>query len=91
MSFEPDKVKQFLSIFEQSKSLIRNFKGCVHLELLNDADHPNIFFTYSIWESQAELDKYRDSDLFGNVWPKTKTLFNAKPEAWSLNRHTIIK
>jgi quinol monooxygenase YgiN len=90
MSFAPDKVDEFLKIFSESKSYIRNFNGCRHLELLNDAEHSNVFFTYSHWDSQNDLDNYRDSELFGSVWPKTKILFNAKAEAWSLVQHTIL-
>jgi heme-degrading monooxygenase HmoA len=41
-------------------------------------------FTVSIWESEDDLNAYRNSELFENTWAKTKVLFNDKPEAWSL-------
>ncbi len=44
MIFEPEKVSDFLEIFNNSKQHIRNFKGRTHLELLNDMNVPNIFF-----------------------------------------------
>lgn len=90
MNFEPEKVDEFLELFNSSKDLIRNFKGCSHLELLNDLKSGTIFFTYSWWESEADLNNYRNSELFENVWSKTKILFSAKPEAWSLVQHAII-
>ncbi|MCB0400705.1 MAG: antibiotic biosynthesis monooxygenase [Flavobacteriales bacterium] len=86
MTFQPDKVEEFLANFEQNKQLIRNFDGVQHLALLNDKNQPNIYFTYSIWESEAHLEAYRHSDLFQSVWSKTKPLFSAKPEAWSVDR-----
>ena len=55
MTFEPDSVPEFLAIFEASKHLIRNSKGCTQLDLLNDAADKTIFFTYSVWESEAHL------------------------------------
>ena len=90
MTFKPEHVPAFLEVFEQSKSRIRNFDGCRHLELLNDIDQPNIYFTYSHWDSQAHLNAYRDSELFGDVWPRTKTLFAARPEAWSVTQKHIL-
>lgn len=85
MSFHPDKVENFKLIFNTNWKLIAGFEGCSHVELLQDKMHPNIFFTYSIWKDEKYLDAYRDSELFAKVWGSTKVLFNAKPEAWSLD------
>lgn len=85
MTFEPSKVKDFIEVFDASKEKIRNFKGCSHLKLLTDISSPNIFFTYSHWESEAHLDAYRNSELFQVTWARTKVLFAAKAEAWSVN------
>jgi quinol monooxygenase YgiN len=83
MSFQQEHVDTFLEIFESSKHKIRNFDGCLHLELLNDTAAPNRFFTFSKWESEDHLNKYRQSELFLTTWAATKILFNEKPEAWS--------
>lgn len=90
MSFEPGKVNDFLAVFNASKHLIRNFEGCSHLELLHDLDEKNIFFTYSYWKDENALENYRRSELFKNVWSRTKILFNNKPEAWSVVQHTVV-
>lgn len=90
MTFVPEKVEDFLELFNSSKHLIRNFKGCSHLELLNDIKTSGVFFTYSYWESEADLNNYRNSELFENVWSKTKMLFASKPEAWSVIRHSTV-
>ncbi len=86
MTFEPSKVEEFLANFRQVKEQIRNFEGVEHLELLNDKNNANIYFTYSIWKSDEYLEKYRHSDLFKDVWAKTKPLFSKKAEAWSLEK-----
>lgn len=85
MSFQPDKVEDFKAIFKENWKLIAGFNGCKHVELLQDTLHHNIFFTFSIWEGEEYLNAYRDSELFGKVWGRTKVLFNDKPQAWSLN------
>ncbi|MFB6257554.1 MAG: putative quinol monooxygenase [Flavobacteriales bacterium] len=84
MSFQPDKVEEFLADFDASKELIRAFDGCEHLELLQDREHPNVLFTYSYWRDPSALETYRSSELFQRTWDRTKALFNDKPVAWSL-------
>ncbi len=90
MTFEPDKAKAFLKVFEDSKHLIRQMDGCHHLELLQDYNLPNSFSTYSYWTNEESLNNYRNSNLFKEVWAKTKILFSAKPIAFSLKQHTIV-
>jgi len=86
MTFKAELVDTFLTKFRQHKMEIRHFEGCQHLELLRDVDNPNIFFTYSYWNDPADLERYRQSELFRLVWNKTKPLFEARPEAWSVDR-----
>jgi hypothetical protein len=90
MTFIPEKVEEFLGVFHASKQFIRNMPGCNHLELLNDIKTSNIFFTYSYWDSENDLNNYRDSELFKEVWSKTKVLFNDKPEAWSVEQQVKL-
>jgi heme-degrading monooxygenase HmoA len=74
LTFQPDKIADFKKIFETSKDKI---------ELLQDANKPNIFFTLSYWNTAGSLNLYRHSDLFETTWAKTKILFADKPEAWT--------
>ncbi|MGB0888161.1 MAG: putative quinol monooxygenase [Vicingaceae bacterium] len=84
MTFDPTKVDEFLNNFNDVKEKIRAFEGVEHLELLNDKNNSNIYFTYSVWKDETYLEKYRHSDLFNGVWAKTKPLFIEKAEAWSV-------
>ncbi len=86
MSFHPQHIAAFTALFEERKQTIRSFPGCTHLELWQDANNPNIFFTYSNWNSEADLNHYRFSEFFKDTWGKTKALFDAKPQAWSVER-----
>ena len=86
LTFQEDQVEAFLSIFAESKALIRQFPGCMHLELWQSRAPSNVFMTYSHWESEEALDIYRHSPLFKTTWAKTKVLFADKPEAWSLDQ-----
>jgi quinol monooxygenase YgiN len=89
MSFSPDKVEEFKTIFRDSHTAIRGFEGCLHVELLQDRQRPHVFFTFSLWQREEDLEAYRNSELFGRVWSATKRLFNDKPEAWSLSELTF--
>lgn len=90
MTFEPTKVAEFLAVFEESKLKIRAMKGCTHLELLQDYNIPNSFSTYSYWNLEDDLNHYRNSDVFKDVWARTKVLFSDKPIAFSLKQHTLV-
>lgn len=86
MTFEPSLTRQFLEVFAASQERIRSFEGCLYLELLQDVNFPNIYCTYSIWESEEKLNRYRFSELFKTTWAKTKPLFAEKAEAFSLKK-----
>ena len=86
MSFDETKTEAFIENFNNNKNSIRNFEGCRFLELYRDRNESNIFFTYSYWDSEEDLESYRHSDLFKSVWSKTKPLFNDKPQAWSVDK-----
>ena len=91
MSFDAEKIDLFLDIFDVNKEKIRNTKGCNLLELYRDKTNTNVFFTYSYWKAENDLENYRNSELFNEVWSKTKALFNDKPQAWSVEKtHSLI-
>jgi heme-degrading monooxygenase HmoA len=90
MHFREEEVAAFQQLFEERKSLIRNFEGCTHLELWQDKDHPAIFFTYSWWDNEEHLNSYRHSHFFDDTWSLTKQKFAAKPEAWTLNQLHLL-
>ncbi len=85
MSFKEGEISAFIANFKANKNHIKAFEGCQHVELLQDKSTPNIFFTFSIWDRPEALENYRHSELFRGIWAKTKPMFNAKPEAWSLD------
>ena len=86
MSFQEENIQTFLENFDSIKNKIRNAPGNRFLELYQDKNDKCIFFTYSFWETEDDLESYRKSALFDEVWTFTKKLFNAKPEAWSVDR-----
>ncbi|MFD2828433.1 putative quinol monooxygenase [Leeuwenhoekiella polynyae] len=90
MEFKPEKITHFLDLFDQVKEEIRNFEGCEFLELLQGEKDTGTFFTHSYWKDTQALETYRNSTLFKTTWAKTKVLFNAKPEAWSVEKFVTL-
>ena len=84
MTFKEDHIDDFRNYFPDIVDKICAQKGCKHVELMQDINDSRIFFTYSKWESENDLNAYRGSELFGQVWPKVKKWFDDKPEAWSV-------
>lgn len=90
MTFAPEHIVQFQELFEGWKERIRAFPGCRHLELLHDTHDRRVFFTYSHWDDAADLEAYRNSDVFSEVWPTVKPLFAAPTEAWTVAREHLL-
>lgn len=89
MGIAPERKIKFVTVFTDNREQIRNFPGCLHLELLEDTTDASVIFTYSHWENEEALENYRKSKLFDRVWSTVKPLFSTKPEAWSFNRTVI--
>jgi heme-degrading monooxygenase HmoA len=83
MTFTPDKIDEFVRVFNHSKLHIASFPGNHGLKLLQDAQEKNVFYTYSLWQDDDSLQRYRKSELFKTTWAATRALFSDKPQAWS--------
>lgn len=83
MEFRAGAAEQFEALFRSTAPHIRAQEGCQHLELLREEGGSSVYFTFSIWQDQAALQAYRQSELFARTWKKTKALFADKPMAWS--------
>ena len=86
MTFRKDEVGSFESLFNIVRPKIEEQQGCNGVQLLRDLADRRIYFTYSTWDSDADLQAYRNSELFADTWAKTKALFDGKPEAWSVEQ-----
>lgn len=90
MTLRPECIEDFGKMFAERKDTIKSFRGCRHLELWQGANDPNVFFTYSHWESEADLDHYRFSEFFKETWTITKAMFAQKAQAWSVEQKVVV-
>lgn len=84
MTFAPEKVEAFLEVFHANADKIRTYPGCIQMQLLRDLHAENIYYTYSHWNSEDDLNHYRNSSLFRGIWAATKINFAEKAIASSL-------
>ena len=87
LTFKKEHIDTFKSIWSESKARIAAFEGCHFVEMLQSKNPENVCFTYSLWDDENALNKYRHSELFQMTWARTKILFDDKPEAWSTVSH----
>ena len=85
MQFKEENIEEFIDLFYSVKEKIESMPGCHSVELMRDINHHSTMFTYSIWDSEEELNQYRVSPIFKSTWVKTKSLFQERAEAWSLD------
>jgi heme-degrading monooxygenase HmoA len=83
MEFDLAHVQAFDDLFAQSQARIKEMPGCHGVRLIKGLGDQPIRTTLSWWEHDADLQAYRKSSLFGEVWPRTKAMFSAPPVAWS--------
>ncbi len=88
LHFKVGKTNEFLVFFQTIKEKVNTFPGCLGMRLVLDLSDPQTIMTYSEWNNEEDLLCYRNSETFGEVWPKIKPWFDRKPEAWTL--HTIF-
>lgn len=81
-----EDVASFTTYFQTVCETIRHQPGCHSLQAWQDIKDNTIFFTYSIWDSEQDLDNYRDSAFFLEFWKTVKPWFAAKAEVWSFNK-----
>ncbi len=86
LTFASEHAEHFIEIFEGVKDRIRAAEGCLSLKMMQDRSNPGIFITYSIWKVPEDLQQYRRSELFKEVWMNLRPLFEEEPQAWSLDK-----
>jgi len=86
LEIQNQHIADFKKLTSIEKEGIVAFEGCSFLEILQDVNNRNLFFSHSHWQSEETLNRYRDSAFFRGNWKQVKQWFAAKPEAWSLER-----
>lgn len=83
LHLQPEFTERFIHLFAAHQQSISQFEGCISLQLLVDEKDPNHVATLSHWRSEEDLDQYRFSDFFKELWGQVKPLFAEPARATS--------
>jgi quinol monooxygenase YgiN len=78
---KPEDVDAFRLVLRESSLRVRQFPGCLSLQIVNDITDPASFFTLSTWRDEGALEAYRISPLFKEIWPRVKSFL--REPAWA--------
>lgn len=85
MTFNHEKSADFEAYFLTIKDKVAGQPGCNGVKLLKQKGETGVFFTYSHWDSESDLNNYRQTEIFGQIWPTVKNWFANKAEAWTVD------
>ena len=83
LTLKQEHIAAFERLFHAHHNAIESQPGCRGVELLTDPSHPCVRGTLSRWDEESDLNAYRASALFGEIWPSTKVMFDAPPMVWT--------
>ncbi len=83
LNITDERIEDFRAAFRSNHPRISGFPGCQEVRLVFDLNNPNIHFTISVWNAESDLENYRHSDIFAEIWSTVKPWFKEKAEAWS--------
>ncbi|OGQ76271.1 MAG: hypothetical protein A3G40_14645 [Deltaproteobacteria bacterium RIFCSPLOWO2_12_FULL_57_22] len=68
VTVKPDQVRDAVSLWKNHCApLMIKQPGCLSEKLLECVDAPGEFISYSEWDSQASIDKYRTSEAHAEI------------------------
>lgn len=74
--------KQTLKDYQKA---LKEQKGCMHLDMFSDKKEKDIFYSYTIWDNDTNLKKYRKSALYKELSGKILPLCDKEPKAWTVD------
>lgn len=83
LSVQKDKLPIAEKLLAEVAPKVRSSPGCTHLRILMDLHNSGRITTYSHWNTEADLNTYRKSEVFKNFWTQVKLLFAVPARAWS--------
>ena len=77
-----ERIADFEAFVLPRMARIRMQAGCQKVDLFTGQQ--GHFFTLSHWDAEKDIEAYRQSSLFAEIWPAVKPWFAAKVEAWTM-------
>ena len=79
VTVQPNQVKDAVSLWKNHCApLMIKQPGCQSEKLLECVDAPGEFISYSEWDNQANIDKYRESQAHAEIQKHSRALQGGK-------------
>lgn len=70
-----DKIEEFIAIAEKLVEATNRYdKGCIHYDLYQDVENPQLLTFIEEWESKEALDQHMEADHFKELVPQLGAL-----------------
>lgn len=77
----PERQAELAEVVTTSAPVVRAVPGCRGLTILQDINDPLHYLTWSLWDSAADLEAYRRSAVYGQVWPRIRACLAERAHA----------
>jgi heme-degrading monooxygenase HmoA len=79
-----EKFKEAEQIWkEDCAPLMRRQKGCRAEKFMRSLDHPDLYISYSEWDSQEDIDNYRNSEDHKKIRTESRALQGSRAVVWT--------
>ena len=86
MTVDEKNVGDFRKYFENYNQQIMQVDGCHHHDFLEDKNDPTTFFTYTTWETERQIERYRRSEMHRLHKEKMKEFYAKDDIAWTVEK-----
>lgn len=82
LNLKQERISDFILYAESILPKVLQMPGCKNIDLLQDKNDESTWFIYTIWESEASLNKYRKSEINIGLIRKLKEWLAKDFQAW---------
>lgn len=83
-------LEAFRVIYDARNPMKNKVKGCRSVKIMKEINDENVYYTVSMWDSDADLEAYRSSAYFKETWPMVKAHLAVRAEAFTLKDITEL-
>jgi len=85
--FKPESVEKFKKLAKILVAASVQEEGCIHYELCQEMDEPNILAFIEDWKDQAAIDLHNNTAHFTTIVPQFEALLSAPMDC---NKYEIV-
>jgi len=67
----------------QCAPLMRGQKGCQVEKFMRSTERPDLYISYSEWDSIADIDRYRESTEHKTIQSETRAIQGSRAVVWT--------